>query len=247
MEKDNSPVVQPPEAVVQDPRPVVQPTLSDLIGDGRHFCRQNNSFVEIIDSITGKLVAALKSPYATSVPLEKITLPNGEEVWRDVELPTNLLENYAYRGIVPFSPWMVDIICEKIAEGTSLTKICRQPGMPSYAVLCRWKRDHPEIADQLENARQDRAEYHRDQALEEAQAADEDNATAQTLKHNAHKWAAGVDNAKFSPKAKIEANLSVPTQIIVDTGIRREEPRTVNQPIMEDSLDEVGANKKTTG
>lgn len=120
-----------------------------------------------------------------------------------------------------YNPLVVDIICQKILEGGSLSQICGQPNMPSYAIFCRWRREHPVIESQLELARKDRAEALRDKALEFADDADEDNATSQKLKHDAYKWAAGIDDSRYSPKAKVEASVTMPTMIVLNTGIDR--------------------------
>lgn len=193
------------------------PSFEELVGDGRHFARQGPyGSTEVIDSITGKCVLVIGS-ISSPLNLEKRVLPNGEELWVDKSLPTLV----PHKNTMPYHPWIIDVICEKLANRGSLTKICQEPDMPSYTLLSRWRRVHPEIDEMFARARADRAEAHRDQAMEEADNADEDNVMAQTLKHNAHKWAAGVDDTKYSPKAKIEATLQAPTQIIVNTGIDR--------------------------
>lgn len=174
---------------------------------------------ELICTQTGRLVALIEDP---NVPpnLAKTTLPNGEDIWVDTNLPASCLAN-AGHGLIPYHPWIVDALCEKVASGMSLTRACKEPGMPTYAVLMRWRRKYPEVSELLERAREDRAEHHRDRAVEIAESSSEDSLGTSTLKHNAHKWAAGVDNARFSPKAKIEATITTPTQIIVNTGIDR--------------------------
>lgn len=93
--------------------------------------------------------------------------------------------------------------------------------MPSYATLCRWRRIHPWIDERLHEARIDRAERLRDEAMELIEGTiDKDEVAAVTLKHKAKVWAAGVDDPnRYSPKAKIEATVNNPTQILVYTGI----------------------------
>lgn len=64
----------------------------------------------------------------------------------------------------------------------------------------------------------------RDQALDEALAADEDSAQAQKLKHEAYKWLASTDlPERYSAKTKIEGSLNIPMQLVVNTGIIRNE------------------------
>lgn len=126
---------------------------------------------------------------------------------------------------IEFSPFIIDVICQKIVEGpvSSLSKICKMPGMPSYTSLMKWRRANPWIDEQLEKARYDRAEVLRDEALDHAmEATNKDNAPAAGLKYEAKRWAAGIDNTKYSPKSKVDVAISQPTIIQVVTGIDRE-------------------------
>jgi hypothetical protein len=120
-----------------------------------------------------------------------------------------------------YSDLLVDQICELLVEGHSLKKICSMPQMPSYSTLMSWRRSMPWIQERMDEAREDRGEYLRDMAMEALENANvnEDNIAVQVAKHKALVWAAGVDNGRFSPKAKFEATINQPTQIIVNTGI----------------------------
>ena len=135
------------------------------------------------------------------------------EVIQTQSLPTQVQPAY--------NEFVVDLIAQRLAEGESLTEICKKPGFPSYALLCKWRRFKPEINSILDQARRDRAETMRDLALKEALDADEDTVAEKRLKHDAYKWAAGLDDAKYSPKAKIEATVNAPTMIVLNTGIDR--------------------------
>lgn len=44
-------------------------------------------------------------------------------------------------------------ICLYVAEGMSLRKVSRQPGMPSWSVLKIWQIEHPELRQTLEAIR----------------------------------------------------------------------------------------------
>jgi hypothetical protein len=145
------------------------------------------------------------------------TLPSGNPCW----VYDNSVEIEAIHARTLYNPAVVDLICQRIVDGMSLTDVCRLPNMPTYAVLCRWKRAQPWIEEALEAARRDRAESLRDQAVAEAMLADEDNASAQRLKSDMLKWAAGVDHEKYNPKSKVDMTVTAPTQIIVATGIDR--------------------------
>lgn len=124
-----------------------------------------------------------------------------------------------------FNPFIVDIICQHMVqggEGASLSKILRLPGMPSYHAFSRWRRANPWIEEALERARYDRAEVLRDEAIAHAlDARDKNDAPAHALKYEAKKWGASLDNPKYSPKSKLDVNVSTPTVINVITGIDR--------------------------
>lgn len=146
-----------------------------------------------------------------------------------------------YRTDIVYSEEVIDVICGLLVNGESLTKICKMPGMPSYNLFCKWKRIHPHINEQLDNARRDRAEFFRDKLLEEADAAESDDPiNAHRLRVEAYKWAAGVDDGKYSPRAKIEATINHPTRIIVHTGINRE-PLTAQE---REALNGIGTGTK---
>lgn len=214
--------------------------LIELVKDGRHFAEKRGERIHIIDSVTGNTIVVYTDAHNGNIPTHFLesALPNGSTVWIQEGI------NPVVGGLreVAFNPVTVDLICQKIAEGGNLTKICTERGMPTYPTFCRWKRAHPWIEEQLESARRDRAEYLRDRAVEEALAADSDNVGAQSLKHEAMKWAAGVDHGKYSPKAKVEATLNVPTQIIVSTGIDRTPPaeKDVTPPLESPKLEAGG-------
>ncbi len=119
---------------------------------------------------------------------------------------------------------IADLICNAIAEGSSLTRVCKLKGFPSYVQVCHWRRMHPAFEEALSKARADRAETLRDDAMEIVDTVNEDqDAIAKAkLRADTRKWSAGVDNNAYSPKAKVEASLNVPMQILISTGIKRD-------------------------
>lgn len=198
--------------------------LLELVRDGRHFAEKRGDRIHIIDSLTGNTKIIYSDPGTSQVPTEFVEsqLPNGSTVF--VQTGVNPVAGGVRE--ITYSPITVDLICQKVAEGGSLTRICGQPGFPSYTAFCRWRRQHPWIDEQLTLARRDRAEYLRDKAVGEADKAEgRDPISGSQLRVDTYKWAASVDNEKYNPKAKVEATLVAPTQIIVHTGIDRGEPQ----------------------
>lgn len=51
--------------------------------------------------------------------------------------------------------------------GKALTQVCKMAGFPSYAVVCRWRKEHPEFNQHLEMAYQDRAEHYLEKLVDE--------------------------------------------------------------------------------
>lgn len=193
-----------------------------LIRKGTHFAEKHGDKIHIIECATGNTLV-LYADQVRGIPnkLQEVTLQDGTRIWTQEELvPTiNLNRTPA------FNPIVIDVICQKIMEGRSITDICRESGMPSYTLFCRWRREHSWIDEHIERARRDRAEHYRDKILLEAEIATstKDPINATNTKIDAYKWAAAHDKPEvYSPKAKLEATVNIPTQIIVSTGINRE-------------------------
>lgn len=172
------------------------PSLADLLRKPENFAEHSATHWRIFNSMTGELV---------------------------VEVPKNPpLVVEGGTQILAYNPAIIDMMCSKIMEGSSLTKLCELPGFPSYSQLCKWRRTEPWINEALELARRDRSERMRDLALESAlQATDKNDAPAAALKSETYKWLAGVDDLKYKQNAKVDVAISNPTQIIVMTGIDR--------------------------
>lgn len=207
--------------------PSPEPTSLDLVAllkDGRHFAEHRGEHTHIIDSITGVSVVVLhKDPSkALSQKLIQVETPEGL-VWTQegVRVPTHFLGS-------EYNPLVLDLLCQRIVEGKGVTEVCKEPGMPSYNTLCKWRRQYPEVGVAIENAKRERAEILRDKIMVKAErtyASKEgtrDEVPALAVLVDATKWTTAVDNEKYNPKAKIEANISMPTVIQVVTGISRE-------------------------
>ncbi len=61
---------------------------------------------------------------------------------------------------------LVERICERVAEGESLTAICAGNDMPAVGDVIRWEQESPEIASMFDIARKARAELLFDRTLE---------------------------------------------------------------------------------
>ena len=196
--------------------------------------------VETIDIYSGKVIAVQESKgdlFKSRLELMTQVLIDGELVWIERGMS---LDKYVSKAKWAYSEVIIDIICQKLLEGKRLGEICKQPGIPPYHILSAWRRKHSEADEKIRAARADYAELYREQVLEEAMSADEENVQTARLRMDALKWAAGVDNPdKYGAKTKVSHDVSGSVQLIVDTGIRRPE----DIPIEAKSVEEVTDGK----
>ena len=65
----------------------------------------------------------------------------------------------------------MDVICERIAEGTSLTRICNEDSaLPSWRTVLRWAQENEEAYTQYRVARTLQCEAMRDQIIDLVEA-----------------------------------------------------------------------------
>lgn len=206
--------------------------LQLLLETGKVYIHRRIDELFVKDALTHETVAVYRTSGREYIQYDKIQSPEGNITWHD---PTRDIsaKDLVETNTVPFSEYTIHRLLERMSEGEALTKICKDDSMPSYSQLMRWQKLHPWIRQAIEDARLARAEYHRDKVLEEADMAEswKDPINATQVKIDAHKWAAGVDDAKYKNNAKIEATINVPTQILVNTGIVRD--------VVEKQLEEV--------
>lgn len=207
--------------------PVPTPNLNilELLRAGTHFAEKRGDRTHVIDCKTGETFI-LYSNNTTGMPtnLELVVLADGTKCW--IQGP--LVESTKHvPAQVSFSPLVIDLMCQRITEGVGLTELCGTEGFPTYTTFCRWRREHTWIEEHLERARRDRAETYRDKikATAEAAISTKDPINATNLKIDAYKWLASTDKPDtYSPRAKMEATINVPTQINIITGIDRTIP-----------------------
>jgi len=120
-----------------------------------------------------------------------------------------------------------DAICSLIREGHTLTKIAAMDGLPSLHLLYKWRNLHPDFKKRLDEARGDRADYYHDKAEAALEDVDEkEDVPVGKLKFDGYMKLAEKGNptqyGARPPGDKIGA-----LQIIVNTGIIRDDPVTV--------------------
>jgi hypothetical protein len=65
-----------------------------------------------------------------------------------------------------YSDSLTDAICERIAVGDSLRKICNDDGMPDHVTVIRWLAKYPEFATKHARAREQQASTFADKMLD---------------------------------------------------------------------------------
>lgn len=105
---------------------------------------------------------------------------------------------------------LCDAICDRIADGESLRKICDADDMPNKATVFRWLADNPAFSDQYARARESQADTMADDILTIAddglndsyvddngnKRTDQDVIARSRLRVEARKWLA----SKMAPK-----------------------------------------------
>lgn len=121
-----------------------------------------------------------------------------------------------------FTQEMADLICDALAEGYSLRRICKGEGMPNIATVCRWLAGNDEFRKQYAHAREIQADTLFDETLDIAddgsndtyldedgnQRTDHDVIARSRLRVETRKWMAG----KLKPKVygdKVDLNHGV--------------------------------------
>ena len=90
-------------------------------------------------------------------------------------------------------------ICRRIAEGEPLTKICKDPAMPSYSTVMNWRKDNPDFLETYACAREDAGDTLADDIISIADQvlAGEIDPHAARVAIDAKKWAA----SKLKPRS----------------------------------------------
>jgi hypothetical protein len=184
--------------------------------------------IEIIDMHTGRILCIQREPHEEFLQnkfdnLTKVETPEGV-VWieRGID-PHKVL----FRNAQAYSPGWADIIANtmleqtKLGKSSSLSEACRILGLP-YPLVCRWRREFPEFASSLEQARKDRAELLADEALDQAREVTADTAKPTAIKVAALQWEAErSDQDRFGTKKKVDHEHKGSVTYVLDTGIRR--------------------------
>lgn len=94
-----------------------------------------------------------------------------------------------------YTPELAKRLCEQLATGTSLRKLCQRDDMPAISTVYDWLWSKPEFAEQYARAKEDRAESYADEIAEIADNQELDPNSRRVM-IDARKWIA----CKFAPR-----------------------------------------------
>ena len=89
-------------------------------------------------------------------------------------------------------------ICELVACGSNLTRICKQPEMPDITTVLKWLAENPDFSQHYARAREMRADARADRidAITEKLERGEIDANSARVMIDAEKWQAGKEQPK---------------------------------------------------
>jgi hypothetical protein len=96
-----------------------------------------------------------------------------------------------------YNPKVAAEICERIADGETLTDICRDAKLPHRVTVWRWLKDNEEFAANHARAREIGGHWLEDKIAAEAERiVDAESATVATAKAKLYQWMAQVRNPR---------------------------------------------------
>jgi len=123
-----------------------------------------------------------------------------------------------------YSVELGDAICHHVREGMLYKSIIHKLGIKHIQTIYFWKSRYPDFAKNLKEARRDRADVYYDKVMEIADQdfIEKEEVSGLKLKTELYKWGAEKANPEYGSKVTASGP-SGPMQIIIDTGIRRDE------------------------
>ena len=117
-----------------------------------------------------------------------------------------------------FTQELADRLCEQLAEGMSMRKVCEAEDMPEKRTIFRWLRTNEEFCHQYEKAKAEAADSMTDEMLD---IADEGSGDTQRdrLRVDTRKWVASkLKPKKYGDYQKHEHTGSVVTEATLTFG-----------------------------
>lgn len=167
--------------------------------------------------------------------LETFNIHTGELVQREGELVSQFV----------YSIEIADAMCALIREGTTLKNIAAMDQFPNLHIIYNWQNHYPDFKMKMKQAKKDRAEYFHDKAvgvLEDADGISKEEVPGAKLQFDGFLKLAEKGNPDaYNPKPQQLIGGAAPAMIIINTGINRDSPITV-----ETTSEEICVNKRSS-
>lgn len=209
--------------------------MHELTVDPKNIFYRRNSvygYIEVVDAASGE-VLAVQNDVNENVILGKLddllkVEVDGKTLYmqKGISLPTT------YKPInSKFSRPLADLIMQEMMDsGMGITKACEKYGV-TYSTLMRWSETYPDFGKELDKAKRYRADKSHDHVMGiakdlETKQMNKTQVEALRAAADLHKWSAEKsDPHRFGNSKEKAAQGAV--QILIQTGISREEPVTV--------------------
>ncbi len=106
-----------------------------------------------------------------------------------------------------FTQEIADVVCERLASGETLRRICRDPGMPDRTTIWDWRIRFPEFSNQYAYSRKAQAEVYFDEVIDisDETAGDPSEVQSAKLRADSRKWVlARMDRGLYGEKASLD-------------------------------------------
>jgi len=137
------------------------------------------------------------------------------------------------KNVFAYTVELSDAIAGLVREGHTYKKISEMDGMPSIHTLYVWRDAYPDFKKKIDSARKDRADRYYERAvevLEDPHINTKDDVPAAKFRFDGYMKLAEKGNpSEYGQQTKVIGDASAPLQIIVQTGILREQ---LEEPII---------------
>ncbi len=107
------------------------------------------------------------------------------------------------------TPELIDKICDALAEGQSLIKICSTEGMPSRSTVLKWMREDAEFSASIARAREEQADYYLDKQIEYVEGATIEDYQLRKFQADNLKWVASkLKPKKYGDKQTVDVDVT---------------------------------------
>lgn len=169
----------------------------------------------------------------------KIKTTLGTEVLVDKKLKSEQFSLKNHK--MPYCDMTAELIVDHIANGGKISQLPRDKGFPSYSVICRWRQQFPEFEESLAKAMKMKSDLFmariEDEVMDlDAEVKDDLDLKIKKTKLDNIKWLAEKHDSSRFGKGKSEGGNVGALQIIVNTGIVRDEDNII-EVVKEDAIE----------